>query len=228
MISFNREIKIIAEFAGTFVLVFLGTGAIVMNELTNGSISHFGVSLVFGLTVFAMIYIFGKISGAHINPAVSVGLWITGKLKSSHLNAYILAQMIGALTASLSIGFLFVSNENLGATLPSGSQMESFFIEVVLSFVLVQVILITDDNQGFRKHIAIIVGSLIFVEAYLAGPITGASMNPARSFGPALVSQNLNSLWIYILAPVLGATIAAVTHNFYAYNVKPVFNKIDT
>ncbi len=218
MISFSKEIKVIAEFLGTFLLVLFGTGAIILNEKTNGLISHLGVSMVFGFVVFAMIVIWGKISGAHINPAVSIGLLISNKLEHNNLWSYIIAQVAGALTASFILSLLFVSNQNLGATLPSGSQMQSFFTELIATFVLVQVILMVDDSQKFRKHIALIVGLVIFAEAFLLGPISGASMNPARSMGPAIASKNISSLWIYIFAPVLGAGLAAFVHKFNIVN----------
>jgi glycerol uptake facilitator-like aquaporin len=129
MISFNKEIRVFVEFIGTFLLVLLGTGAIMLNEISKGAGTHLGVSLVFGATVFAMIYLFGKISGAHINPAVSIGLWLTGKLEPPCLKSYIFAQLTGAVTASLLIALVFSSNQNLGATLPSAGIIQSFLFE---------------------------------------------------------------------------------------------------
>ena len=215
MISFNKEIRVFAEFIGTFCLVFLGAGAIVTNEVTNGAITHLGISLVFGIAVFGMIFLFGKVSGAHINPAVSIGLWLTGKLKTKFLRVYIFAQLSGALFASLLLKVLFVNNQNLGATLPFAGVVPAFLFELLATFALVQIILIVADSRRFRKHIALIIGALIFLEAFLGGPISGASMNPARSFGPAVVSQNLNTLWIYIFAPVLGGVAAAFVHQVF-------------
>lgn len=218
--------KLVAEFIGIYLLVLVGTGAIVINEQSGGAVTHLGVSLAFGLIVFAMIVVFGKISGAHINPAVSFGLWLDGRLKTKLLLPYIAVQLVGAFMASLTLGILFFTNQNLGSTLPSGSLAKSFLLEMLMTFVLVQAILLIDDNQKLRKHIAVIIGTVVFLEAFLGGPISGASMNPARSFGPALVSQNLTNLWIYFMAPALGAAIAAYANKFYNYRPKAVLNKM--
>lgn len=204
-------------------MVLIGTGAIAINEHTQGLLTHIGVSFAFGFAVFAMIYYFGKISGAHINPVVSIGLWLNGKFTCKQLTPYIIAQLLGAVTASALVGFIFTTNNSLGTTLPYAGKTEAFIIELIFTFILVQAILIVDSNNTLRKHIALIIGLVIFAEAFLGGPISGASMNPARSIGPAVIAKNFSSLWIYLLAPLLGAIITIFTHKQYQ---KLRFNKI--
>lgn len=194
---------------GTFALVFAGTGAIVINEISGGAITHVGVALTFGLIVLAMIYTLGDVSGAHFNPAVTIGFWAARRLSLSDAGRYVSAQIFGALLASLILKFLFPTNANLGATHPAGSAMQSFVLEFILTLLLMFVILNVStgaNEKGITAGIAI--GAVIGLEAMFAGPISGASMNPARSFAPALVSGQLNDFWIYIFAPTLGAFAA--------------------
>lgn len=201
--------KLAAEFFGTFTLVFAGTGAIIVNQTSQGAISHVGIALTFGLVVLAMIYTVGDISGAHINPAVTIAFAAARRFPWREVPGYVLAQGIGALSASLTFKLLFPSHPNLGATLPSGSSAQSFIFEVLLTVVLMLVILSVSTGakeKGITAGIAI--GSVIALEAMFAGPISGASMNPARSLAPALASGQLQSLWIYLLAPTLGALLA--------------------
>ncbi len=202
--------KYIAEFIGTFALVFCGTGAIIINEQTSGQVGHIGIAITFGLTVLAMIYTFGNTSGAHFNPAVSIGFWVAKLLDKKELARYIVSQILGAFLATIILKFLFPENINLGTTGPSGPVMQSFILEIILTFILVLVILST--SQG-PKEIAVMaglaIGSTILLEAMFAGPISGASMNPARSLSPALLSGNIQSLWIYILAPIIGGLLGA-------------------
>ncbi len=201
--------KLLAELLGTYALVFAGTGAIVINQVSGGVITHVGVALTFGLIVLAMIYTLGDVSGAHINPAVSIGFTVSGRFPISHLFPYIGAQIAGALLGSLTLHFLFPQNALLGATLPAGSAQQSFILEVLLTTLLMLVILNVSHGakeKGITAGIA--VGAIITLEALFAGPICGASMNPARSLAPALVSGHLEYLWIYLAAPVLGALLA--------------------
>ncbi len=200
-----------AEFLGTFALVFAGTGAIVIDETTAGSITHVGVAATFGLIVLAMIYTFGDISGAHLNPSVTLGFWAARRMPSRDVAPYIGAQVLGAFAASGLLHFLFPQNKMLGATLPAGSETQSFVLEVVLTFLLMLTILNVSTGakeKGITAGIA--VGSVIALEAMFAGPICGASMNPARSLAPAIVSGHLAHLWLYLVAPVLGATAATL------------------
>ncbi|MEW6304605.1 MAG: MIP family channel protein [Verrucomicrobiota bacterium] len=198
-----------AEFIGTFTLVFAGTGAIVINEATHGGVSHVGIALTFGLVVLAMIYAVGDISGAHLNPAVTLAFWSARRFPARDVLPYVASQCAGALAASGVLRFLFPENRLLGATLPAGAAMQSFVLEVVLTAILMFVILNVSTGakeKGITAGIAI--GAVIALEALFAGPICGASMNPARSLAPALVSGHLEHLWIYLAAPVLGAQLA--------------------
>ncbi len=200
--------KLFAEFLGTLGLVFAGTGAIVVNDQT-GALGHAGVALTFGLIVLAMIYCFGDVSGAHMNPAVTIGFAAAGRSGWRTVPGYITAQVLGALAASGLLKFLFPANAHLGATLPAGSAMQSFVLEIVLTFFLMLVVLSVSTGakeKGVTAGIAI--GAIIALEAMFAGPICGASMNPARSFAPALVSGYFENVWLYLTAPVLGALLA--------------------
>lgn len=201
--------KCAAEFFGTFALVFAGTGAIVINSVSGGVITHGGIALTFGLIVLAMIYTVGDISGAHLNPAVTLGFLAAGRFPARGVIPYVTSQVLGAISASLLLHFLFPQDGRLGTTLPAGGAMQSFVLEAVLTFFLMWVILSVStgaNEKGITAGIA--VGSIIALEAMFAGPITGASMNPARSLGPALVSLHFESLWIYLVATVLGALLA--------------------
>lgn len=201
--------QVAAEFIGTFCLVFAGTGAIVVNSATGGTVSHVGIAFTFGLIVLAMIYALGDISGAHLNPAVTIGFWAAWRFPARCVLPYVLAQCAGALSASLVLRALFPQNDTLGATLPRGSSTQSFILEAILTGMLMFVILSVSTGakeKGITAGIAI--GGVIALEALFAGPISGASMNPARSLAPALVSLHLTNLWIYLLAPTLGALSA--------------------
>ena len=203
--------KLIAEFLGTFALVFAGTGAIVINEVSGGAITHVGIALTFGLIVLAMVYTLGDISGAHINPAVTISFFVARRFPGRNVLPYIISQCAGAIGASAVLRLLFPQNAMLGATIPAGSSLQSFFLELILSALLMFVIL--GVSTGAREKgitAGIVVGSVIALEAMFAGPICGASMNPARSLGPALVGLQLQSLWIYLLAPTVGASIGVI------------------
>lgn len=207
--------KYFAEIIGTFALVFCGTGAIIINQETAGIITHPGVAFTFGLIVMVMIYALGPISGAHLNPAVTIAFTFAKRFPTREIIPYILSQSTGALLASLVLRFLFSNNESLGATLPSGTVLQSFILETILTFFLMLVIIHVatgSKEQGMFAGLAI--GSTVLLEAMFAGPICGASMNPARSFAPALITGNIEHLWVYLTAPVIGATLAVPTWNF--------------
>jgi aquaporin NIP len=212
----NRKLfsKCLAEFIGTFMLVFCGTGAIVINEVSGGAVTHAGVAITFGLIVLGMIYSIGEISGAHINPAVTIAFWIAKRFPGREVTPYIIFQLAGAFLASFTLRILFPENISLGSTNPSGSEMQSFILEIILTFILMFVIINVatgSKEQGTMAGIAI--GSIVLLEAMFAGPISGASMNPARSLAPAIVSGNLTHIWIYILAPIIGAIFAVGVWN---------------
>lgn len=199
----------LAEAFGTFILVFFGTGAIVIDQATGGGITHLGVSLTFGLVVMALVYTLGDVSGAHLNPAVTLAFWAARRLPGRTIAPYIASQCAGAITASLLLRLLFPQSPTLGATEPSGEVLPAFLLEVLLTNVLMFVILSASTGAKEKGLTAgIVIGSVVGVEALFAGPMTGASMNPARSLGPALVSGELGSLWLYLAAPGIGALLA--------------------
>lgn len=201
-----RSRPLAAEVFGTFVLVFAGTGAIVVDRASGGAVTHVGIALTFGLVVLALIYAIGDVSGCHLNPAVTLGLFAARRVAGRVVVPYILAQCTGAVLASLVLRLLFPADTTLGATEPAGGAVQSFVLEFLLSLILMFVILSVSagaDKSGQFAGVAI--GSVIALEAMFAGPISGASMNPARSLGPALVSMRLEHLWLYLLAPILGA-----------------------
>jgi aquaporin Z len=211
--------KYIAELTGTFALVFCGTGAIVIDQQTGGGVTHIGVAITFGFIVMSMIYALGNISGAHFNPAVSIAFTVAKKFPVKEVLPYIISQIIGALLASSLLKLMFPDNAMLGATIPSGSDMQSFILEVLLTFFLMLVILNVahgSKEQGMFAGLAI--GSVVLLEAMFAGPICGASMNPARSIAPGLVSGHMQSLWVYLIAPVCGALLAVPLFNYLQSN----------
>ena len=201
--------KYLAEIIGTFALVFCGTGAIIINQETGGVITHIGVAITFGLIVLSMIYALGNISGAHLNPAVTIAFCLAKKIAAKEALLYVGAQILGAFVASFILQFLFPQNSGLGATMPAGSNLQSFILEIILTFLLMFVIMNVatgEKEKGLSAGIAI--GSVVGLEAMFAGPICGASMNPARSLAPAIISGHTEHLWIYIVATIAGAATA--------------------
>ena len=201
--------KYIAEAIGTFALVFCGTGAIIIDGVSGGALGTVGIAITFGLIVMSMIAAVGEVSGAHFNPAVTIGFWLTMRFETKQVIPYILAQTIGAFIASGILRFLFPDSLTLGETLPAGPWMQTFVLEIILTFFLMFVILnvaIGSKEQGIIASIAI--GATVLLEALFAGPITGASMNPIRSIAPAMVNMNLEHLWMYIVAPIIGSILA--------------------
>jgi aquaporin NIP len=209
--------RYVVEFVSTFILVFAGCGAIVIESLT-GAMGHIGIALVFGFVVSAMIYTFGHISGAHMNPAVTIAFTYMKEFDKKDLKGYILAQLSGAILACVTLYVLFLENSKtveqmsyMGATLPRGSDFQSFILEFILTFILMLVICGSAvHGKAIKSFAGLAIGFTVALEAMFAGPISGASMNPARSIAPALVSGNLESLWLYIVATILGALAAAV------------------
>ena len=204
--------RFISEIIGTFALVFCGTGAMVINDFTGGTVTHVGVAITFGLIVMGMIYAFGDISGAHMNPAVTIGFAYAKKFPWKEVPAYVLAQLIGAFLASGILLYLFPESQTLGATMPGLSALKVFILEIILSFFLMVVIInVSTGSKEIGVVAGIAIGSVVLLEAMFAGPITGASMNPARSIAPAVVSGNIADLWIYIFAPIIGCVLAVVS-----------------
>ena len=201
-----------AEAIGTFILVFAGTGAIVVDQVTGGSITHVGVSLTFGLVVLAMIYSLGDVSGAHLNPAVTVGFWAARRMRLGDVGPYIASQLAGAVGASATLHLMFPQSALLGATVPAGSAFQSVVLETMLTAILMFVVLSVSTGVKEKGIVAgIAVGAVITFEALVGGPVSGASMNPARSIGPALVAGGTPALWVYVVGPVLGALVAVAS-----------------
>lgn len=202
--------RCVAEAIGTFCLVFAGTAAIVV-DAAGGGVTHVGVSMVFGLVVFAMIAAVGDVSGAHINPAVTFGFWLAGRFPATRIAGYVASQIVGGILASGVVHLLFPLDATLGATRPSGTVGQAWALEVVLTAMLMYLILAASSGsreKGITAGLAI--GGMVTLGALLGGPVSGASMNPVRSLAPAVVSGRLDHLWIYLTAPLVGAAVAVV------------------
>lgn len=202
--------KYLAEFIGTFLLVFLGTGSVIVNVLTDGSLGLVGISFAWGLVVAALIYIFGPISGTHINPAVTISLAVGGLMPKKEVLGYLLTQIAGAIVASFLLKLIFPETETLGGTMPSGSVWQSFVLEIIMTFILLLTVLGVTAKMETEHLTGLVVGLVIVAIILFAGPISGASINPARSIGPAVVAGNFLHLWVYIVAPTIGAVLAVL------------------
>jgi MIP family channel proteins len=206
--------RLVAEAIGTFALVFAGCGAVMVDAKT-GQLGHVGVAITFGLVITAMIYALGHVSGAHLNPAVTLAFVLTRHFPRSRAGAYWLAQLAGALAAAALLRASLGNIAHVGATLPSGSQAQSFLWELVMTaFLLFVILAVATDTRAVGEAAAIAIGGTIALDAMFGGPISGASMNPARSIGPAVVSGNLHALWLYIVAPILGASVGGLAYQF--------------
>ena len=205
---------LVAEAIGTFALVFAGCGAIMVDARTH-ALGHVGVAFCFGLVIMVMIYAVGHVSGAHFNGAVTFAFAVTRHFPWSRAVGYWAAQLVGALAAAALLRGSLGDVAHVGATLPSGSQGQSFLWELVLSAFLMFVILaVATDTRAVGEAAAIAIGGTIGLDALFGGPISGASMNPIRSLGPALVSGDLHALWLYILAPIVGTTLGGLAYQF--------------
>ena len=204
--------KYLAEFIGTFAMIFCGTGAMTINEVTGGDVTHVGIAITWGFIVMAMIYAFGEISGAHFNPAVTIAFAYAKKFSWKEVPKYILIQILGALSASLILYFLFPTSEFYGATIPTIDIWRAFVMELLLTFFLMVVIInVSTGSKEVGIMAGIAIGGVILLEAMFAGPVTKASMNPGRSLAPAIVSGQFHGLWLYLTAPVLGAILAVIS-----------------
>jgi MIP family channel proteins len=213
---------IVAEGIGTFILVFIGTGAVVVDRISQGAITHLGISSVFGAIVAALIYSLGHISGAHFNPAVTLAFWRSGFFPGDRVVPYIVAQCVGAIAASGLLRATFGMVGNLGATVPlRDNWLQAFMLETVLTFILMFVIFGSGlDRRAPIGFAGIAIGLTVMVEAAVMGPITGASMNPARSIAPALVAGLWQHHWIYWIAPILGAQLAAWVYRWLSLDFR--------
>ena len=206
--------RLTAELVGTFALVFAGCGAVMVDAKTH-ALGHVGVALTFGLVIMAMIYAVGHVSGAHFNPAVTLAFALSRHFPWPRAFGYWGAQLVGALVAALLLRASLGDIADVGATQPSGSQGQSFLWELVLTFFLMVVIMaVATDTLAVGEAAAIAIGGTIALDAMFGGPISGASMNPARSTAPAFVSGNLHALWLYIVAPAVGACVGALAYQF--------------
>ena len=209
--------KYFAETIGTFAMVFCGCGAMTINEITGGSITHVGIAMTWGLIVMSMIYAFGDISGAHFNPAVTFGFAYANKFPWKEVPKYFIAQAIGAFLACLILLFLFPQSETLGSSLPAQGfePYRAFVLDILLTFFLMVVIInVSTGSKEIGTMAGIAIGAVILLEAMFAGPMTNASMNPIRSLAPALMSGNLQHLWLYLTAPFIGAFLAVMSCSF--------------
>ncbi|HEY1514199.1 MAG TPA: aquaporin [Gaiellaceae bacterium] len=203
-----------AEAIGTFTLVFAGAGAVMVDAKTH-ALGHVGVAITFGLVIMAMIYAVGHVSGAHFNAAVTFAFALTRHFPWSKAAVYWGAQFLGALAAALLLRASLGNVAHVGATLPSGSQGQSFLFELVMTaFLMFVVLAVATDTRAVGEAAAIAIGGTIGLDAMFGGPISGASMNPMRSLGPALASGDVHALWLYIVAPILGASLGGFAYQF--------------
>lgn len=208
----NLARSLLAEAFGTFALVFAGAGAVMVDAKTH-QLGHVGVAITFGLVIMAMIYAVGHVSGAHFNAAVTFAFALTRHFPWPRVLAYWGAQFVGALTAAAVLRGSLGNIAHVGATLPSGSQAQSFLWELVMTAFLMFVILaVATDTRAVGEAAAIAVGGTVGLDAMFGGPISGASMNPMRSLGPAIVSGDIHALWLYIAAPILGAAAGGLLY----------------
>lgn len=209
--------KLCAEALGTFILVFVGTAAIALAETGAHGLEGAGIAAVFGLAVTAMVHVFGPVSGAHLNPAVTVALAAASRFRWSEVASYLSAQSLGALAASLVLRGMLPGSLYLGTTRPTGGGPQSIIVEFILTLILMLVILrSTSESSTTAMPAALAIGGTVGLGALVGGPVSGASMNPARSLAPALVSGHCEHLWIYLAAPVAGALFATVLYRFIA------------
>lgn len=207
--------RLAAESVGTFLLVFAGPGAVVVNAVSGGGVGSLGIGLSFGLAVMAAIYAVGHLSGAHINPAVTVAFALTRHFPWSLVPAYVAAQLLGACAASAVLLALFGDVADLGATVPSGSAPQAALLELVLTALLMFVVsAVATDARAVGQAAAIAIGGYVALAATFAGPVAGASMNPARSFGPTLLSGTWADWWVYWTGPVAGAALGALLYRY--------------
>ncbi|KAK9936649.1 hypothetical protein M0R45_013478 [Rubus argutus] len=216
--------KVIAEVLGTYFLIFAGCGSVVVNLNTDKTVSFPGIAIVWGLVVMVMIYSVGHISGAHFNPAVTVAFATTKRFPWKQVPPYVAAQVLGSILASGTLRLIFENHQDhFAGTSPKGTPLQSFVIEFIITFYLMFVVSgVATDNRAIGELAGLAVGSTVLLNVMFAGPISGASMNPARSLGPAIVSSHYKDLWIYIVSPTLGAICGALVYNVIRFTDKPL------
>ncbi|KAM7530494.1 hypothetical protein LguiB_033904 [Lonicera macranthoides] len=216
--------KLIAEVFGTYFLIFAGCAAVVVNSDKDKVVSLPGISIVWGLAVMVMVYSVGHISGAHFNPAVTIAFATCKRFPWKQVPAYIAAQVLGSILASGTLRLLFNGKQDhFAGTLPAGSDVQSLVLEFIITFYLMFVISgVATDNRAIGELAGLAVGATVLLNVMFAGPISGASMNPARSLGPAIVSHQYKRLWIYIVGPICGAIAGAWVYNLIRFTNKPL------
>ncbi|CAI9760144.1 unnamed protein product [Fraxinus pennsylvanica] len=214
--------KLLAELIGTYFLVFAGCTAVVVNMDMNEVVTLPGIALVFGLVLMVLIYSVGHVSGAHFNPAVTIALASCGKFPLMEVPGYISVQILGSILASATIRLLLEGNQDkFAGTLPTGSDLQAFLIEIIITFLFLFVISsLTTDDRAIKPLAGLAIGATLTVNVMVAGPISGGSVNPARSLGPAIVSSRYERLWIYLLGPILGAMGGAWVYNLIRLQAK--------
>lgn len=216
--------KLVAEIAGTYFLIFAGCGAVVINAVRGNTITAPGISIVWGLAVMVVVYSVGHISGAHLNPAVTIAFATCKRFPWKQVPVYISAQVLGSILASGTLRLLFNGHQDhFSGTLPNGSDVQSLVLEFIITFYLMFVISgVATDNRAIGELAGLAVGATVLLNVMFAGPISGASMNPARSLGPAIVSSHYKSLWVYMLGPTAGAIAGAWVYNIIRFTDKPL------
>ncbi|KAI3407751.1 uncharacterized protein J3R85_020786 [Psidium guajava] len=216
--------KLLAEVVATYFLIFAGCGAVVVNKNNEKVVTQPGISIVWGLAVMVLVYAVGHISGAHFNPAVTIAFAVTRRFPLKQVPAYVLAQLLGATLGAGTLRLLFTGiHEQFAGTEPSGSDVQAFVVEFIITFYLMFVICgVATDNRAIGELAGLAVGATVLLNVMFTGPITGASMNPARSLGPAIVSNHYKGIWIYLLAPTMGAISGAAVYNTIRFTNKPL------
>jgi MIP family channel proteins len=210
-----RGPRLAAEAIGAFALVFLGAGAAAVNAWSNGAVSHTGVSLAFGAIILVAVYSLGHISGAHLNPAVTFGFWVARRFPGSEVVPYVLAQLAGATAGAFALRATVGSFAVFATTRPAIPVFSALVVEIALSFFLMLVVMaVATDSRVAGEVAGLAVGFIVMVDALMGGPLTGASMNPARSFGPALATGQWASHWIYWIGPLIGMALAVPVYEY--------------
>lgn len=205
--------RYLSEYIATFILLFTGTGSVIVHQTMGGALGLLGIAAVWGLVIIALIYAFGDISGAHLNPAVTVAFAVDKRFEWKEVPFFVIAQFAGAVSASLLLYFLFPTSDTLGITQPAGSDIQSFILEIIMTFIIMLIILrvsVGAKEKGITAGIAI--GATVWLLVLFGGPVSGCSLNPTRSLAPALVSGHFDSLWIYLTAPFVGMISAVFAH----------------
>ncbi|CAL9094043.1 aquaporin NIP1-1-like [Musa acuminata AAA Group] len=215
--------KILAEIFGTYFLIFAGCASVTVN-LSKGMITFPGICVVWGLAVMVMVYSVGHISGAHFNPAVTIAFATCGRFPWKQVPAYVFAQLLGATLASGTLRLMFGGkHEHFPGTIPAGSDVQSLVLEFIISFYLMFVISgVATDNRAIGELAGLAVGATILLNVLIAGPISGASMNPARTLGPAIVANRWEGIWVYIVGPICGTVVGAWAYNLIRFTNKPL------